>query len=235
MAITDVGPKGEPQAVASGSAPTFAADITDLIAHFYAGRTFRKLANWAALIAATGMEDNDLAIVDTIDGATFKYDAAAATWRMHGVARFADAAARGTALPSPVAGMLALAVDTGVTSRYSGSAWVAQQGSDDTGWTAATLAGAWVVFGGAHAAPGYRRVGTRVELRGTAKSGATGTLFTLPAGYRPPFDFYFNAMANGGTAQLSVSASTGVVAVLGYISPATNAILSIQGISFYTD
>lgn len=123
MAITDVGPKGEPQAVASGSAPTFAADITDLIAHFYAGRTFRKLANWAALIAATGMDDNDIAIVDTIDGATFKYDAAATTWRMHGIARFADSSARSTALPSPAVGMLSELASDGIVYRYDDSAW----------------------------------------------------------------------------------------------------------------
>lgn len=54
----------------------------------------------------------------------------------------------------------------------------------DAGWTAPTLTGSWVNYGGAHLAAGYKRVGDFVYVRGTLKDG-TGTAFTLPAGYRP--------------------------------------------------
>lgn len=127
MVIAYTGDKGEPEAVPSGAAPTFAADITEIMAWLASGRSFRKPENWAALVAATGMEDNDIAIVDTIDGAWFKYDSAATTWRMHGIARFDDVSARNTALPSPAAGMQSRRADATYVEEYFTSA-------DPDGW-----------------------------------------------------------------------------------------------------
>lgn len=123
MTVAYSGDKGEPELVPSGQPPTFAADVTEISAWFQKGRSFRRASTQAALIAATGIEDNDLAVVDNIDGATFKYDGSGATWRMHGVADFASSSARDTAITTPAAGMLARSRDTDVVFRHNGAAW----------------------------------------------------------------------------------------------------------------
>ena len=86
------------------------------------GRVFRRFATWTAMDAVGDAVTNELAIGDAGPGVWFKFDGA--DWVMNGTARFADATARDAALPSPAAGMLALTTDTGITYRYSGSAWV---------------------------------------------------------------------------------------------------------------
>ena len=41
--LTTATPKGNPHAIATGAAPTFAADLSD-ISDFFAARSFRKVA-----------------------------------------------------------------------------------------------------------------------------------------------------------------------------------------------
>lgn len=116
--------KDEPQAIPSGSAPTFAADISEFATWLSGGRTFRKAATQAALIALTGMDDNDLGIVDNIDGAWWRYDGSAGAWRMHGIPKFATAAARTSAITTPADNMLSLRADADYLEQYIGSAWI---------------------------------------------------------------------------------------------------------------
>lgn len=101
--------KDEPQAIPTGSAPTFAADISEFASWLADGRIFRKATTQAALIATTGNDDNDLGIVDNIDGAFFRYDGSVPGWRMHGEPRFATVAARDAAITTPHSGMRCLA------------------------------------------------------------------------------------------------------------------------------
>lgn len=118
MVVAYTGDKGEPELVPTGASPTFAADVTEVAAWFQAGRSFRKFATQAALIAADNMADNDLAQVDAIDGAFFKYDGTAATWVMHGVARFADSTARAAAITTAAQGYRAYIADKGWIEAY---------------------------------------------------------------------------------------------------------------------
>ncbi|MEI5579565.1 hypothetical protein, partial [Streptomyces brasiliscabiei] len=54
----------------------------------------------------------------------------------------------------------------------------------DTAWTAASgYTNGWGVYSGV---VGFRKIGTKVELRGLFSAGTIGNpAFTLPAGYRP--------------------------------------------------
>lgn len=118
---TTAGTKGNPEAIPSGASPTFAADLTEISRFFSNGRSFRKVADMSALGSATGMDAQDLAIVDTIRGAYFTYSGSA--WVMSGVAQFADASARNSAIPSPVAGMRSRLGTELFDREYRAGAW----------------------------------------------------------------------------------------------------------------
>ncbi len=83
-------------------------------------------------------------------------------------------------------------------------------GLDPTVWTAPTLAGTWANTAGVQAAQ-YRKVGDVVSLRG-AVSGGTGTIFTLPVGFRPPADLRFGTSANAAFGTVTIT-TAGVVAL----------------------
>ena len=114
--------KGLPTAIPSGSAPTFAADLTEIAAYFGEGRTFRKFASQSAMNSATGMDDGDLAQVDTIDQAYFRYDGSTTTWVMVGCPNFASTGARDSAISAPHANMRCTVGKAEYF--YTGSAWV---------------------------------------------------------------------------------------------------------------
>lgn len=76
-----------------------------------------------------------------------------------------------------------------------------------SGWVTPTLAGSFV-----QSTPPlqYRRRGDVVELRGVTNTGTTGTVFTLPEGFRPPV----TTLRFTGTPVSTISiATTGVVSV----------------------
>lgn len=81
--------------------------------------------------------------------------------------------------------------------------------SGDPAWTNFTLPGPWSA--GADGAPAYRKVGTRVWLRGQAHAAvgqAAGTLVcTLPAGYRPPAHQWLPAVHNGVPSFVEITAA----------------------------
>lgn len=53
-------------------------------------------------------------------------------------------------------------------------------------WTAPTLSGTWVNYGGSYQTARYTKVNGWVFIEGLVKDGAVWTsVFTLPAGYRP--------------------------------------------------
>jgi sorbitol-specific phosphotransferase system component IIA len=58
-------------------------------------------------------------------------------------------------------------------------------------WLTPTLLNSWVNYGGTMQPAQYKRIGDRVYIRGVVKSGTGSPIFTLPAGYRPPYDIGF--------------------------------------------
>lgn len=95
-------------------------------------------------------------------------------------------------------------------------------------FTAPTLAGSWANSGGSNQTAGYLKdpMGF-VHLRGCVKSGS-GTIFTLPTGYRPSADILLGTYGDGAFAAVSIT-SAGVVALS--VGAATIA-LSLDSITF---
>lgn len=97
-------------------------------------------------------------------------------------------------------------------------------------WTNATLGNAWAAYGAPFAPPGYYKdvIGT-VHLRGLMKNGTiNAAAFTLPAGFRPEYTYYFVIVNNGAAKELTISASGQVTVVTG----GGNAYAGLDGVSF---
>lgn len=128
----------------------------------------------------------------------------------------------------------------GVATRLADSVEAALVALDST-YTDVTYNGAWANFGTPYEEVSYRKTVTgRVELRGSAKHGTTsttGTVFTLPSGFRPAKTRRFNINANTGAALITID-SAGVVSVIAYVSPTGGTgnatILSFDNVSFDT-
>jgi hypothetical protein len=104
----------------------------------------------------------------------------------------------------------------------------------DSGWIAPTLLNGWVNFGGGFTNAGYRKVGSRVFIRGSLKDGTTTSLtavLALPAGYRPTADCVFVGWNVTSAYRVTVRA-TGSVEIA---SVTSSAFISIDGISFFVD
>lgn len=98
----------------------------------------------------------------------------------------------------------------------------------ETSWTAPSLSNSWVNFGGAYGTAGYMLDGLGwVHLRGVVKSGSAGTIFTLPAGYRPEMQIQVATFSNAAFAYLDI-ATTGAVIAGGY----SNVSVSLDNIHF---
>lgn len=91
------------------------------------------------------------------------------------------------------------------------AAFKTMQTLTDSGWINMTLAGAWATSGGI--TPAYRKLNGVVYLRGRVASG-TGTIATLPVGFRPGQDM--RAFVNEGTTgttggALAIATATGII------------------------
>lgn len=108
---------------------------------------------------------------------------------------------------------------TWIRSDNGNLSWRANAVTHPTAWTAPTLAGAWVNFGGTQQVAQYRMVGDRVFLRGVVKTGVIGTaVFTLPAGFRPPSpngDLQFTVSSNSAFGVVGISPAGVVTALVG--------------------
>jgi hypothetical protein len=144
--------------------------------------------------------------VDSTPGADWRYSSVTSSWVMDGVARFTDAAARTSALSSPVQGMRSKRADASFEERYfelynagtnptgaSAAGWyqvgrgtngAGQISLADTDWINMTLSSGWSVTAGL--TPQYRRFAGVVYIRGRAtySSGGSTTVAVLPAGFR---------------------------------------------------
>lgn len=99
--------------------------------------------------------------------------------------------------------------------------------------TSLVPAGAWVPYGAPFGAPKVQVDGDRVDLSGTVKSGAPGTLFVsaLPTDAWPATTRIFLCAANAGVADVRIS-NAGVVSLSGYYAGGTNGIVSLDGIHY---
>ena len=84
-----------------------------------------------------------------------------------------------------------------------------------TSYTDATLAGTWATAASRYPASYYKNPETgEVHLRGIVSSG-TGTIFTLPSGYRPSFIQEYGVSANGAFGYIIVQTDGQVVHISG--------------------
>ncbi|MBN9376314.1 MAG: hypothetical protein J0I40_13180 [Cellulomonas sp.] len=109
--------------------------------------------------------------------------------------------------------------------------------NDSTAWTTPTLVNGWLVYSNPpYESPAYRKLNGVVYLAGFIKSGSTGTIFTLPAGFRPTKVATFVVASGTGSAVVAVNSTTlpadGQVQVAAYGSGGSNANVSLRGISF---
>lgn len=139
------------------------------------------------------------------------------------VMRFANSAARQAQLPAPAEGMISTLDDTDDVQRHDGTSWVSL-----------IYPGPWQTPASqarANYSVDYQPLrfrltkrGRSVEISGMVVSGAAGTLFTLPVGYRPLKISPLPAADGAAKAQLLQIAPTGAVQV-----PADTAWLAIAG------
>lgn len=105
-------------------------------------------------------------------------------------------------------------------------------GNETAPWTTPTLTSPWINFGSGYAPARYKRENGRVTVEGLVRNGAiNGTIFNLPAGYRPEQTLIFLGHANGGIADVRVSGA-GNIWVAGYFAGGTNGDVSLSQIAF---
>lgn len=99
---------------------------------------------------------------------------------------------------------------------------------DDSGWvTISSFSNSWTA---GSVTPAYRRVGTRVQLRGRINAGSAGAAFTLPSGYQPSSTQSVVTCNSSTTTPNQISISTA-----GVVTPNATVTTSLDGITFYTD
>lgn len=108
------------------------------------------------------------------------------------------------------------------------------EGAVATGWTPLTLVNGWVSYSASDSSfpvAAYRRSadGT-VSFRGMVKSGSTGTIATLPVGFRPASTVLEYLPGGGGIADVRVNAA-GAVYVSGYPT-GNNSFISLDEMTF---
>lgn len=105
----------------------------------------------------------------------------------------------------------------------------------DTGWQTLTLGNSWAAFGAPDETPQARVKNGVVYLAGEMKSGTTGTtVTTLGTGYKPLSSIVFLTASNNGAATIAISAA-GILSVVSYITPGSNANVSLNGISYIAE
>ena len=115
-------------------------------------------------------------------------------------------------------------------SPEDGDLWV---DSSTPAWTTPTLVNSWVSYGGSLPTAGYYKDANGVvRLKGTVKNG-TGTIFTLPSGYRPVARHQVIQSAYPGVCYMQVN-SDGTVVAAAYLSGGTSGEVELSGITFAT-
>lgn len=136
------------------------------------GQGFKQYATQALMIAATGIVNNDIAIVDAIPGAWFKR--IASVWVMQGTAILANPAAITTAITAPANKMLVRLDSSDITYQYvSGvSRWIP---FNTNGWNSYTPTTTGVTWGNAVVAFRWRIFDGTLQVKGHVDWGTTST------------------------------------------------------------
>ena len=101
-------------------------------------------------------------------------------------------------------------------------------------FTDVTFAGAWTNFGGVYEEASYARLGHVVRLRGAIKhavTSTTGTIFTLPIGFRPAKQRFWSIPANTGFATVTLQ-TNGIFSLGSYQSGGNAGIISLEDVSW---
>lgn len=102
----------------------------------------------------------------------------------------------------------------------------------DTGWIEPSYLGSgWSNYGGTWTNAAYRSKGGEVEFSGLVKAGASGLIFSLPAGFRPLVRRIFICSANGGIIRIDVDPN-GTVNASVLALGATNTYVSLAMVRF---
>ena len=102
-------------------------------------------------------------------------------------------------------------------------------------WVAPTLNAPWANFGDVFAPVGYRKDGSRVQLRGVVKGGQGGTVaFVLPAAFRPSAQLIMTTLSDVG-APTRIDVRTNGEVFVGLPPSAQIAWLTLDNISYCTD
>lgn len=131
---------------------------------------------------------------------------------------------------SPATGQLIYESDTQTLRYWDGATW--RYLGYDTGWvTISTFTGGWLNLDtSVYQAAAYRRINSRVLVRGIIKSG-TGAAFTIPSPHRPLKNEIFSCIAGAGVARVDVD-TAGNVNIASYAASGTNSFVSLSGISY---
>ena len=110
--------------------------------------------------------------------------------------------------------------------------------SDADTWNVATLAGTWANHGIGWPTAAYRRVRGVVYLRGLVGAG-TGTILTLPVGYRPVLREIFVTVCDAGGGAVGacrIDVNTdGTVVQSTFSLSGTNSFISLSNIRFFAE
>jgi len=158
-----------------------------------------------------------------------RYDSATSTWDIVSISGTPAASPVDPTLPANFVSLARLTVQIPPNDTIVAGDIVDLRGLGwgiDTAFTPATLAGTWVNVAG-KAVTAYRKEGRQVRIKGYVSSG-TGTIFTLPVGYRPVVDLSFGTDANGAHALVDVSTSGAVSLIAG-----SNLNLTLSSVAFY--
>ena len=131
---------------------------------------------------------------------------------------------------SPTVGQVIYESDTKNLRYWDGTTWIYL--GYDTGWvTISAFTGGWLNLDTAiYQAAAYRRINSRVLVRGIIKNG-TGAAFTIPAPHRPLKNEIFSCIAGSGVARVDVDAA-GNVNVASYAASGNNTFVSLSGVFF---
>lgn len=138
-----------------------------------------RVTDSVATVADLPVVDNwagRVKVVRSTSGAFWQWNGA--TWSMHGVANFANAAARSAAIPSPTAGMRSFLDDTQMDYRHDGTGWQIHATIGPWKTYAATLTGFNPgTGGGVKNVTEWRREGDLIRVRYVFTFGTSGQTF----------------------------------------------------------
>lgn len=101
-------------------------------------------------------------------------------------------------------------------------------------FTEVTFNGSWANYGEPYEEASYAKLGNVVRLRGLIKhatTSTTGTVFTLPAGYRPAKTRRLVIDAGTGQAVVTIN-NSGVFAIASYINGGAATTIGLEMVSF---